>query len=107
MQTARSVRKRIRAVLVWAMAMEMRNDDPCDRVFPVLGLQNEVVHYRQALPHREVAAAIRAIRAERADVSELEFEFLILTAARWGECAGPCGSRSTRPVECGPFPPNG
>ena len=37
MQTARSVRQRIRAVLEWAVAMEMRNDNPCDCILPVLG----------------------------------------------------------------------
>ena len=88
MQTARTVRQRIRAVLEWAVAMEMRNDNPCDRVLPVLGAQNEVVEHRQALPHREVAAAISAIRGERAGVGPLAFEFLILTAARWGEVRG-------------------
>ncbi len=88
MQTARTVRQRIRAVLEWAVAMEMHNDNPCDRILPVLGPQNEVVQHRQALPHHEVAAAIRAIRAERAGVGKLAFEFLILTAARWGEVRG-------------------
>ena len=37
----------------------------------------------QALPHREVAAAIRRVRASTA--VRLAFEFLVLTVARWGE----------------------
>ncbi len=41
----------------------MRNDNPCDRVLPVLGPQNDIVTHRQALPHRDVAAAIKAVRS--------------------------------------------
>ena len=89
MQTARTVRLRISAVMEWAVAMNLRNDNPADRVLPVLGPQNEVVEHRRALPHREVAAAIRTLRAsERAGVGKLAFEFLILTVARWGEVRG-------------------
>ena len=88
-QTARTVRRRIGAVLEWAVAMNLRNDNPVDRVLPVLGPQNEIVEHRQALPHREVAAAIATLRAsERAGAGRLAFEFLILTAARWGEVRG-------------------
>ena len=40
----------------------------------------------QALPHREVAAVIRTLRASAAvPAAKLAFEFLVLTAARWGE----------------------
>ena len=56
--TAREVRQRIRSVLEWAVAIDLRNDNPCDRVVPVLGAQNDIVTHRQALPHKDVAAAI-------------------------------------------------
>ena len=83
-ETARAVRQRIRSVLEWAVAMELRADNPCDRVLPVLGAQNDVVRHMRALPHREVAAAVAAVRAS--EVAEpavkLVFEFLVLTAAR-------------------------
>ena len=36
-QTAQRVRQRINAVMEWAVAMELRNDNPCDRIGPVLG----------------------------------------------------------------------
>ena len=62
------MRQRIRAVLEWAVAIEFRIDNPCDRIGLVLGPQHDVVQHMRALPHREVA-----------------FEFLVLTAARWGE----------------------
>ena len=88
-ETARRVRLRLRAVLEWAVAMEYRIDNPCDRIGPVLGAQQKVVRHMQALPHREVAAAIGTVRGSTAlGVARLAFEFLVLTAARWGEVRG-------------------
>ena len=85
-ETARRVRLRLRAVLEWAAAMEYRIDNPCDRIGPVLGAQQKVVQHMQALPHREVAAVIRMVRASPAlPAARLALEFLVLTAARWGE----------------------
>ena len=56
------------------------------RVRPVLGLQRNIVQHMPALPHREVAAALAAVRASRKPpVDTLAFEFLLLTAARSGE----------------------
>ena len=84
--TAQIVRQRMRTVLEWAVAMEYRIDNPCDRVVSVLGAQDAVVRHRPALPHREVGAAIRKVwTSNSAPVSMLAFEFLVLTAARWGE----------------------
>ena len=84
--TARRVRQRLRAVLEWAVAMEFRIDNPCDRIGPVLGPQQDVTEHMQALPHREVAAVIRKVRASTAlPAARLALEFLVLTAARWGE----------------------
>ena len=86
-ETARAVRQRIRSVLEWAIALDMRSDNPCDRVLTVLGPQNDIVTHRQALPHREVAAAIETVRASRSGqpAVKLAFEFLVLTAARSAE----------------------
>ena len=84
--TARRVRQRLQAVLEWAVAMELRIDNPCDRIGPVLGPQQDVTEHMQALPHREVAAVIWTVRASAAlPAARLAFEFLVLTAARWGE----------------------
>ena len=65
----------------------MRNDNPCDRVVPVLGPQNDIVTHRQALPHKDVAATIETVRASKSGqpAVKLAFEFLVLTAARSGE----------------------
>ena len=88
-ETARAVRQRIRSVIEWAIALDMRSDNPCDRVLPVLGPQNDIVTHRQALPHREVAAAIETVRAGSAQPAvKLAFEFLVLTATRSGEVRG-------------------
>ena len=84
--TARCVRQRIRTVLEWAVAMELRTDNPCDRLGPVLGPQGAVVRHIRALPHREVASALETVRTSDAiPVAKLALEFLVLTAARWGE----------------------
>ena len=86
-ETARAVRQRIRAVLEWAIAMDLRNDNPCDRVLPVLGPQNDIVQHMRAVPHKDVAAAIETVRTSGSGqpAVKLAFEFLVLTAARSGE----------------------
>ena len=85
-ETARRVRQRIRSVLEWAVAMEFRVDNPCDRIGPVLGPQQDAVQHMRALAHRDVTAAIATVRASGAmPVVKLAFEFLVLTAARSGE----------------------
>ena len=84
--TAKRVRQRLRAVLEWAVAMEYRIDNPCDRIGPVLGSQKDVTEHMQAVPHREAAAVIRKVQESRAlPAAKLALEFLVLTAARWGE----------------------
>ena len=84
--TARCVRQRLRAVLEWAVAMEYRIDNPCDRIGPVLGAQQDVVEHMRALPHREVASVIRTVHSSAAvPAARIAFEFLVLTAARWAE----------------------
>ena len=85
--TAREVRQRVRSVLEWAIALDLRNDNPCDRVVPVLGPQNDIVTHRRALPHQDVAAAIETVRTSSSGqpAAKLAFEFLVLTAARSGE----------------------
>ena len=86
-ETARAVRQRVRSVLEWAVAMEMRMDNPCDRVLPVLGPQGDIVQHMQALAHQDVAAAVETVRrsGSAAPAIKLALEFLVLTAARSGE----------------------
>ena len=88
-QTARRVRQRIRTVLEWAVAIELRPDNPCDRIGPVLAPQRALVQHMRALPHRDVPAAVVAVQTSgAAPVVKPAFEFLVLTAARWGEVRG-------------------
>ena len=55
----------------------------------VLGRQRHRVRHMPALPHREVAAAVAAVRGSGArPVVKLAFEFLVLTAGRSGEVRG-------------------
>ena len=102
-ETARAVRQRVRSVLEWVIAMDLRNDNPCDRVMPVLGPQNDIVTHRQALPHKDVAAAIETVRASGSTqpAVRLAFEFLVLTAARSAPTPLPALA-STEPF---PLPP--
>ena len=88
-ETARRVRQRINAVMDWAVAMEFCGDNPCDRLGPVLGPQQNVVEHMRALPHGDVAGAIRKMWGSGATPPvKLAFEFLVLTAARSGEVRG-------------------
>ena len=88
-------------MLEWAIAMQYRTDNPSERLGPVLGKQRKVVRHMRALPHREVAATLAAIRTATVQtVVKLVFEFMVLTAARPGEARGarwsvPHGFRST------------
>ena len=85
-ETARRLRQRINTVMQWAVAMEYRTDNPCDRVGATLGRQRDVVQHMAALPHAEVAEALETIHASGATTAvKLAFEFLVLTAARSGE----------------------
>ena len=55
----------------------------------MLGLQGNGVRHMRALPHGEVAEAIRKVRASKArPVVKLAFELLVLTATRSGEVRG-------------------
>ena len=87
-ETARRVRQRISAIMIWAVAQGYRADNPAgDAIGAALPKHNgKTKHHHRALPHGEVAAAIEAVRGSNAGRSaKLAFEFLVLTAARSGE----------------------
>ena len=87
--TGRKLCQRIRADLESTVAMDLRPDNPCDRIGPVLGAQGNAVRHIRALPHEEVASALQTVRASNArPVTKLAFEFLVLTATRSGEVRG-------------------
>ena len=87
--TARRVRQRISTVMEWTVALNYRDDNPCSRIGPVLGPQQDLVQHMRALPHRDAAAVVETVRASgAAPAVKLAFEFLVLTAARSGEVRG-------------------
>lgn len=86
-ETARKVRRRIGTVMKWAVAQGHRQDNPAgEAITAALPKRLSQVRHMPALPHNEVAAAIRAVHGSRAWIgTKLAFEFLVLTAARSGE----------------------
>ena len=61
MSMARSVHRRVRSVLEWAVAMEYRTDNPCDRLLSVLGRQNHVVKRMKTRREHRVPLCGRAL----------------------------------------------
>ena len=86
---ARVVRQRIGAVMKWAVAKGYRQDNPAgDAIGAALPRNGGHVHHK-ALPHREVGAALRKVRACTAQPAvRLALEFVVLTAARLNEVLG-------------------
>ena len=86
-ETARRVKQRIGAVMKWAIAQGHRQDNPAGEVLSAaLPKQARVQRHHKALPHPEVASAIKKVRRSGASAStKLAFEFLVLTACRSGE----------------------
>ena len=86
-ETARRVRQRIGAVMKWAVAQGLRQDNPAgDAIGAALPRHAGIKCHQRALPHSQVADAIEAVRASEASMTaKLAFEFLVLTACRSGE----------------------
>ena len=89
-ETAGRVRRRIGAVMKWAVAQGYRTDNPAgDAISAALPNNTTQITHRQALPYSQVGAAVEKVRhsgAYRGAV--LSFEFLVLTAARSAEVRG-------------------
>ena len=89
-ETARRVRRRISAVMRWAVAQGYREDNPAgDAIGAALPHNGVRRRHHRALPYAEVAGAIAKVRASGAyPATVLAFEFLVLTACRSGEVRG-------------------
>ena len=90
--TAARVRRRIGAVMKWAVAKGYREDNPAgDAIAAALPRgRRHRTHFR-ALPHAEVGAALAAVRASDAWLGiRLCLEFVALTATRSGEARRAC-----------------
>ncbi len=89
-EMARKVKRRISAVMAWAVAQNHRPDNPAESVAAALGSNTNggPKHFR-ALPHSEVAGALAVVDATKAHWStKAAFRFLTLTATRSGEVRG-------------------
>ena len=87
---ARKAKHRIAAVFRWSIGRNYRQDNPVDRAVAALPKQNGGAggHHR-ALPHGEIAAALRAIRrVGDGSPAALCVELIALTAVRPGEARG-------------------
>ena len=85
-ETARKLRVQLNQVFKWAVSQGLRGDNPADgnisNALPKMGVNQ----HRRALPHGEVAAAVRAVRRSGAwPGTKLALEFLVLTATRSSE----------------------
>ena len=89
-ETARRVRRRIGAVMKWAVAQGYREDHPAgDAISAALPNNSVRRQHQKALPHAQVAEALGRVRASKAHrATALAFEFLVLTACRSGEVRG-------------------
>ena len=85
--TAKRVRQRIGAIMQWAVAQGLRMDNPAgDAISAALPKNTAVQKHQRALPHAEVAGALRRVRPCDAYAGiGLAFELLVLTATRSGE----------------------
>ena len=85
--TAKRVRQRIGVIMKWAIAQGHRTDNPAgEAIDGALPRVSAGKRHHRALPHAEVADAIKTVRESSAAMTvKLAFEFLVLTAARSGE----------------------
>ena len=86
-QTAQRVRRRVGAIMRWAIAQGYRSDNPAgEAVTAALPKQPRQIRHMPALPYGEVGPALAAVRVSQAWTgTKLAFELLVLTAARSGE----------------------
>ena len=87
---AQQVRRRIGAVMKWAIAHGYRTTNPARDVLGALPRPSSARrNHHRALPYAQVRAALAAVWSSAAYIStKRAFEFLVLTAARSGEVRG-------------------
>ena len=86
-ETAQRVRRRVGAIMRWAIAQGYRSDNPAgEQVTAALPRRPRQIRHMPALPYGEVGAALAGVRVSQAWTgTKLAFELLVLTAARSGE----------------------
>ena len=89
-ETGSRVKQRVKVVFDYALARGWASSNPSNGALDAaLTRRPRLQAHHPALPHRDVPAAVAAIRESNArPATRLGFEFLILTAARAGEVVG-------------------
>ena len=89
-ETARRVRRHIKATLKWCQAHGWVQFNAAGSVIDgALPRMPAVKAHLRAMPYREVSAALDTVEASRASLTaKLAFRFVVLTAARSGEVRG-------------------
>lgn len=89
-ETARRVRRHIKATLKWCQAHGWVQFNAAGSVIDgALPRMPAVKAHLRALPYRDVSAALDTVEASRASLTaKLAFRFVVLTAARTGEVRG-------------------
>ena len=89
---AKIARRRIAAVMKWAVAKGYRGDNPAgSAISAALPNGNGKRRHHKAVPHGDTGAVLEAVAASAATASvRLAFRFLVLTAARTADVRGAC-----------------
>ena len=83
---ANRVRQRTEKILDWAVSQGYRPDNPAGSPLKANLPKQPKGDHHTALPHREVAGAIQAVRdSTSGEMAKLVFEFMVLTATRKSE----------------------
>ena len=84
-ETATRVKQRVEVILDYAIASNMRQDNPVSAVAKALPRRPRLKRHHPAVDNGEVPAVLKRVRRSTADKStRLAFEFMVLTAARAG-----------------------
>ena len=105
-ETARKLLGRIRAVMAWAIAANLRPDDPTGAVTAALPKNGNGVKHHKALPASAVGDAIAAVQSSGAWWATMAcYELIALTGVRSGEARGAVWSEVDLEAETWSIPP--
>ena len=88
-ETATRVQQRLSTIFDFAIAQQLRIDNPAAAVRAALPRRPRRKEHHPALPYEQVPAALATVEASTArEATKLALRFLVLTAARSGEVRG-------------------
>lgn len=88
-ETATRIQQRLSTIFEFAVAQQLRIDNPAAAVRAALPRRPRLKEHHRAMPYQQVPAALAAIEASTArEATKLALRFLVLTAARSGEVRG-------------------